>query len=413
MVEGKRSSCIILDQNQNISSAIKGTEEQKQLLGQTLPNRRVEDWKFFPADQFLGKWAEGIGSSSDRDSDLSIKEEEGAFILDIPYFLNEKEPQEIAKGLTVEVNSSKRIPSKLNDFHEPGYFSELNAGSDQKTLIISLEKGIVLEKPLKLSWILNPDFSGSLFPRVEIELSESSSMRMVESHQGFSQTVFICPQLQAQVAANAYLEYNSIQKFGPNVLWIQDQKVVQQGDSIFRSNQFFINGGRSRNNLEISLEGKGSEAYLNGVFMPKANDLIDNHTIVDHVAEHCFSDENYKGIIFDKGTGVFNGRIFVRPGAQKTRAFQSNKNILLGNNPVVHSKPQLEILADDVKCTHGATTGRLDEEQLFYLRSRGIGQEEAERMLTEAFAKEILEKVEIDFFREEVEQSLDQVFQDQ
>ena len=148
-----------------------------------------------------------------------------------------------------------------------------------------------------------------------------------------------------------------------------------------------------RNNLHAILEASLGEAHLYGLYFPQGQSHIDNHTIVDNVAPGCLSNELYKGILNGQSAGVFNGKIFVRKDAQKTNAFQSNKNILLSDNASINSKPQLEIFADDVKCSHGCTVGSLDEESLFYLQSRGISKKEAISLLLQGFAQDIIEKI--------------------
>ena len=159
-----------------------------------------------------------------------------------------------------------------------------------------------------------------------------------------------------------------------------------------------------RNNLNIAMEAEHSESNLFGLYFIKGQSHIDNHTVVDNVKPNCLSNELYKGIIDDKGTAVFNGKIFVEPQAQKTNAFQSNKNILLSNNATVNTKPQLEIYADDVKCSHGCTIGQLDEEGLFYLQSRGISKKTARSLLVHAFAIDILDHIKPEPIRNYVDQ---------
>ena len=155
------------------------------------------------------------------------------------------------------------------------------------------------------------------------------------------------------------------------------------------------------------LNGENCEAYMNGLYMPNGNTHIDNHTAVDHAKPNSYSNELYKGVLADKSTGVFNGKIFVRKDAQKTNAFQSNKNILLSENASVNTKPQLEIWANDVKCSHGCTIGALDEEPLFYLQSRGIPKEKARKMLLFAFVGDVLDRLKSDFVRNLVNDSIE------
>jgi Fe-S cluster assembly protein SufD len=170
-----------------------------------------------------------------------------------------------------------------------------------------------------------------------------------------------------------------------------------------------------RNNLNVSLDEAHCESHLTGLFFPSGKDHFDNHTQVDHRVPDCFSDELYKGILDGQSKGVFNGKIYVRPQAQKTNAYQSNKNILLTDTASIDTKPQLEIWADDVKCSHGSSTGKLDEEQLFYLRTRGIDEESARALLIYAFANDVSEKVQMAGIRsiidKLIQEKLKQTFQ--
>jgi Fe-S cluster assembly protein SufD len=167
----------------------------------------------------------------------------------------------------------------------------------------------------------------------------------------------------------------------------------QTGKSNIHAVTISLTGGIVRNNLSITLEAEHAEAHLYGLYFLKGRTHVDNHTVVDHVKPNCMSNELYKGIVDGEATAVFNGKIFVQQDAQKTNAYQSNKNVLLSEGANVNTKPQLEIFADDVKCSHGCTVGRLDEEGLFYLRSRGISESTARSLLVHAFAIDILEHI--------------------
>ena len=166
-----------------------------------------------------------------------------------------------------------------------------------------------------------------------------------------------------------------------------------------------MNGKLVRNNLQLALDGEGIESHMFGLYLVTGDTLADNHTVVDHQKPNSFSNEMYKGIMDGNSKGVFNGKIYVRPQAQKTNAFQANRNILLSDKATVNTKPQLEIWADDVKCSHGCTTGQLDEEAMFYLQTRGINKETARAMMLYAFAVEILENVKNPELKEYFDQS--------
>jgi Fe-S cluster assembly protein SufD len=191
------------------------------------------------------------------------------------------------------------------------------------------------------------------------------------------------------------LNYYLVQETGSDTVFINNTNVYQSENSHVNTYTFSLGGKRLRNNLNMLLNKKNCESHLFGLYFISGDDHIDNHTTVDHNEPHCFSNEYYKGIIDDNGTATFNGKIYVRPNAQKTNAFQSNKNLVLTDSATINTKPQLEIWADDVKCSHGATTGQIDEEQLFYLRSRGLDKDSATALLLHAFAFEIVDMVEL------------------
>jgi Fe-S cluster assembly protein SufD len=194
--------------------------------------------------------------------------------------------------------------------------------------------------------------------------------------------------------AGAILNYNNFQFLGDSAIHVGSTQIHQERDSRVNSFTITLSGGMIRNNLNIRLNDVNAESHLYGLFYLRGKDHTDNHTLVDHRKPHCFSNEYYKGIMDDESKGVFNGKIFVQPQAQKTNAYQSNKNILLSENASIHTKPQLEIQADDVKCTHGTTTGKLDDEQMFYLKSRGLDEDSARGLLIYAFCNELIEKME-------------------
>lgn len=210
------------------------------------------------------------------------------------------------------------------------------------------------------------------------------------------------------VAKNAHLTIDKIQEEQEHDLQFAQEWVNQAQDSTFTINTLTLNGGWVRNNLNIEVNGVNCETNLNGAYILKGNQHVDNHTVVDHKVAHCQSNEMYKGVMTDSSTAVFNGKVFVRKDAQKINAFQSNGNVLLSNDATVNSKPELEIYADDVKCSHGSTTGQLDENAVFYLRARGISEASARRLLVGAFVGEVLEKIE----NEHVLQHVDRILAD-
>ena len=231
-------------------------------------------------------------------------------------------------------------------------------------------------------------------PRSLFRVEESASAQLVETYFTFgTQESFTNQVIEIVVEKDASLEYYKIQNDSSQASQVNTTHIRQIGKSQSHVVTISLNGGIIRNNLDLVLEAQHSEGHLYGLYFQNDKTHIDNHTIVDHTKPNCLSNELYKGMMDDQATGVFNGKIVVQPLAQKTNAYQSNKNILLSDFASVNSKPQLEIYADDVKCSHGCTVGRLDEEGLFYLQSRGIREEIAKSLLLHGFAMDILEKI--------------------
>lgn len=199
---------------------------------------------------------------------------------------------------------------------------------------------------------------------------------------------------EIHVGTNANLTIDKIQQESNTNFDIVSEFVNQSKDSTFTINTITLDGGLVRNNLNIMVNGQNCETNLSGAYILNGKQHVDNHTIVDHKVAHCESNELYKGVIDEQATAVFNGKVFVRKDAQKINAFQSNGNVLLSDDATVNSKPELEIYADDVKCSHGSTTGQLDEEAVFYLRARGISEKGARALMVSAFIGEVLEKIE-------------------
>ena len=231
---------------------------------------------------------------------------------------------------------------------------------------------------------------GISHPRLLIVAEPKSRVCVVQDHvQAGSGDSVTNAVTEVSVGANASVELVLLQREGESAQLFTSTRARQDRDSRFASHTVTLGGRLVRNDLAATLEGEGAECALRGLFDGKGERHIDNHTLVDHATPHCSSDELYKGLLDDSSRGVFRGRVLVRRGAQKTAATQSNPNLLLSDKAEIDTRPQLEIYADDVKCNHGSSTGRLDPDALFYLRSRALGEAEARELLRQAFAFEI------------------------
>jgi Fe-S cluster assembly protein SufD len=234
-----------------------------------------------------------------------------------------------------------------------------------------------------------------------------SRLTLIESYVGLDDCVtFTNAVTEIAVGDNAAVDHYKLNQESLSAFHIATTQIELARGANFASHSFTLGSSLTRNDFNAGLRGEGIECTLNGLYLGRHRQLIDNHTAIDHAMPHCASHELYKGILDDRARGVFNGKIFVRQDAQKTDAKQTNQTLLLSNEAQIDTKPQLEIFADDVRCTHGATIGQLSAEALFYLRSRGIGRAEARAMLTYAFARDVVNRVKLEPLRLELEQSL-------
>ncbi len=310
---------------------------------------------------------------------------------------------------TAAANEYKEVVHKHLG-HSSNYLKDginaLNTAFVHGAVFIQVKRGQVVEQPVYIYNITDTREGNILSqPRCLVHIAEAAQVTFVETFAAFGQGEGFSNQvMELVVEKDARLEYYKIQEDKGNQ--VSTTHIRHIGKSYSNTVTISLDGGMLRNNLNIVLDAEHCESHLYGLYFQKGQNHVDNHTVVDNVKPNCFSNQFYKGIMDDAATGVFNGKIFVRPQAQKTNAYQSNKNILLSDSATVNTKPQLEIFADDVKCSHGCTIGRLDEEGLFYLQSRGITEKNAKSLLLHAFASDILENIQLKVFREYVDQQI-------
>ena len=290
----------------------------------------------------------------------------------------------------VQISTSEITEGK----HDP--FSLLNTIFSPEEVTIRIEKS---SSPIFIYYFNYIGFSN---PRVKLSISNNQEITVTERSFNANRT-FVNAYFSFHLNKNSTVHHTKIQDYSPDVFSHESLFADQVRDSKFYTNTFSFSGNTIRNNVSISLDDENCEAHMYGLYLVDKKTHIDNNTSVDHRKPNSLSNELYKGILDEKSTGVFNGRIYVRQDAQKTNAFQSNNNILLSDDATLHTKPQLEIWADDVKCSHGCTSGQLDEEAIFYLRSRGISGSDAKAMILYAFASETLQNVPLKEVKNELE----------
>lgn len=274
-------------------------------------------------------------------------------------------------------------------------FTAMNSALWQDGVFINVPANAKVEKPVFILHVNDAERSQSTsHTRLLVNVNEGSNLTLIERSASIgANNIFHTFAEEIAIGKNASLDYVKIQNDEGKLHQVANTLIHQSEKSHLNTFTLTLNGSLIRNNFNIAIDGENCESHFFGLYLLNGNTIADNHTVVDHLKPNSFSNELYKGVMDGNSKGVFNGKIFVRPHAQKTNAFQSNRNILLTDTATINTKPQLEIWADDVKCSHGCTSGQLDEEALFYLRSRGIPIKEAKAMLLYAFAAETLEPI--------------------
>ncbi|MCW5943098.1 MAG: Fe-S cluster assembly protein SufD [Fimbriimonadaceae bacterium] len=286
-------------------------------------------------------------------------------------------------------------------------FVALNTALFEDGVVVHVSRNAVVETPIHLVFASKTSHAPfAAHPRVLIVVEPGAEATVLESHLGFGGVYLSNPVVEVIVGENAKLEHTKLQDESLEAYHIATIDGLQGSDSVYTSNSVQYGAKLGRTDLNVFLNGQNVECWLNGVYVGMGSQLLDNHTRLDHAQPNGNSFEVYKGILDERSNGVFNGKIYVHQDAQKTDAKQTNQALLLSRNATIETKPQLEIYADDVKCTHGATVGQLDAESTFYLRSRGIPEATAKSLLTYAFASEVLERIGNEAVREITERML-------
>lgn len=322
---------------------------------------------------------------------------------------------QLPKGITIgDLSDHYDHPAVVKNLAKHASFVNeamvaLNTAHIAEGIFIHIAENVQSEKSIHLLSVSGGEENTLAFPRNLLVVEKNASVNVIESfHSRDNNAAFINSVTEVVLGENAKAEWSKIQLENSNTFHISHTECVQEANSNFDIHTITFGGKIVRNNLHIVLKGRNITSNLNGLYVSNGESLVDNHTLVDHASPNCNSNELYKGVLDGNSKGVFNGKIFVRKDAQKTNAYQSNKNILMSDGASMNAKPQLEIFADDVKCSHGATTGQLDKEALFYLRSRGIGEESARAFLTIAFAEDVLNRISNDVLRDELKNRINE-----
>ena len=304
----------------------------------------------------------------------------------------------IVGSLNEHLKSNKEITEKyfgklVKKYEE--HFSVLNTAFVSDGAFVHVKKGVSANHPVFIIHLYNSpeNFTQS---RNLIIAEESSKLNVIVDFQNLGSASFYNHVSECFVGKNADLNVTKLQTATQHTTAVHTLEADVERDAKFTCTTISLEAKFIRNTTNVRLSGENSQAHLNGLYYGTGNSLIDNHILIDHLVPNCESYQLYKGVLDDESTGVFNGKIFVKQDAQKTNAFQSSKAILLSDEASINSKPQLEIFADDVKCSHGAAIGQLSNDEVFYLRARGIHEADAKSILTYAFASQVINMIEVD-----------------
>jgi Fe-S cluster assembly protein SufD len=294
---------------------------------------------------------------------------------------------------------------RVVDYNENG-FTALNTAMIASGALLLIPKDVRLESPLHLLFVTDGAESNSaVFPRVLLIAEENSAATIIESYAGLNDTAYFTDAvIEIVLKDGARLEHYRVQNESSAAFHVTTTRADLGRNSSFDTTNISLGGQLSRHNLSLIMDHEGAECWVDGLYIVGPGQHTDTHSVIDHKQPHCSSHQLYKGILHGKSRAVFNGKVFVRPGAMGTDAIQINKNLLLSDEAHVDTKPQLEIFADDVKCAHGAAIGQLDEDELFYLESRGIHTGLARNLLTYGFAEEVIGKIKIESIKRQLDE---------
>jgi Fe-S cluster assembly protein SufD len=385
------------------------------------PTPRDEEWRFTPVAPIAQRtWRAANGESADVDAErltpfiFGHPEWSTLVFVDGAYSEALSRVSALPTGLRVgSLANALRGNGELLPAHltrhapvEASPFTAVNTAAFRDGGLLYVPAGLDLERPVHFVYVTTGAAEGTaIHPRNLIVLDRGARASVIESYVTLAPDAvyWTNPVSEVSAAEGSWLEHTRIQRESERSYHVGLTQVNQRRDSHYRSFSLAMGGALARHNLHVRLNDENIETLMYGLYITRGEQVVDNHTAIYHDQPNCRSWEVYKGVLDGRSRAVFNGKVFVQPEAQKTDAKQTNRNLLLSDGAKVDTKPQLEIFADDVKCTHGATVGRLDDVALFYTRSRGVPHAAAERLLTYAFAAEVIEEVALEPVREELD----------
>lgn len=362
------------------------------------PTTRWEEWKYTNVAPIAGeRFSRPLAAQSPVELDLNAYQGALRLVFINGHFSHEHSLlAELPRGVTVKDLAESEGACGLTRYApiDDAPFVALNTAFFRHGALIEIPDGLSLDLPVHLIYLSSPSPAPHVtHPRNLIVVGRESAATIVESYCGLGEGAYWTNGVTEIAAAQgARVDHYKLQDESLRAFHVAALHAHLGEKSIVNLHSFSRGAALCRNDVVATFAGENAVCAMNGLYLAAGDQHVDNHTVIDHAKAHCESDETYKGILDGKGRGVFNGKIIVRQDSQKTKARQSNRNLMLSNSATVDAKPQLEIFADDVQCSHGATIGKIDRDALFYLRSRGIGNEEARALLTSAFAAEVVER---------------------
>ena len=386
------------------NTAIKSFEEKG------FPTKKSEAWKYTALNSLLKN---ELSIFPKQENAVELKDVRKYFLHDIDtykvVFVDGKYSSFLSQTthdgvdiclLSAALSKDKYLPVIENYFNKVAPndgMSSLNTAFAREGAYLYIPKHKEVEKPVEIiNFYTGVETDLMLQPRNLIVVEENAHVQIIERHQSLSSNAVLTNSVtEIFVGARAHVDYYKIQNDQKEASLIDNTYIKQERDSIASVHTFSFGGKLTRNNLNFYQHGEHASSVMNGITLIEDTQHVDHNTLVHHIAPNCTSHQDYKGVFNDRAVGVFNGKIYVEKEAQKLDAFQQNNNILISDKATINAKPQLEIFADDVKCSHGCTIGQLDQDALFYMRARGIAEKEAKALLTYAFANNVLESVRI------------------
>lgn len=404
---------MLFNQIEQLKTSLSGEKltALNEFLAKGFPTQKDEEYKYTDLSEVVEKEYslvpnEEFHITKEKLDELHLGEEYFDFIV----FVNGKFQKSLskisienAKFLTLEnaFSTNKTLVEKYFNQIKPTENTAVTALNDalySDGFFLFVPKNTVIEKPIHIFYISDNQPKNTFYnTRNLLIVEESGKVEVIESHHNFDENFVLTNSVtEIYVNKNAKADWHKLQNDSPKSYLIDSTFAKQERDSLATVNTFSFGGKITRNNLDFIHLAENINSFMNGITVIGEEQLVDHHTAVHHNEPNCESYQNYKGVFKDKAHGVFNGKVFVNKIAQKTNAYQQNNNILLSEGASIDTKPQLEIFADDVKCSHGCTVGQLNDEALFYLRARGISKKEAQALLLYAFANDAMENIDIE-----------------